>query len=135
MLSRIQIDPLDLQPRKGVGIALPFEADAVFRTTFETKEAIKFNLVNLLLTGTGERYFNLGFGSNLRNFLFQNITEPELQAVKDTISEVISLYYPRVQITTFNITFEADNNALLVEFKYRISQTNIEDEILINIEQ
>lgn len=135
MLNRIQIDPLDLQPRKGVGVALPFEADAVFRTTFETKEAIKFNLVNLLLTGTGERYFNLGFGSNLRNFLFQNITQPELQAVKDTISEVVSLYYPRVEITTFNITFEADNNALIVEFKYRISQTNIEDEILINIEQ
>ena len=135
MLSRIQIDPLDLQPRKGVGVALPFEANAVFRTTFETKEAIKFNLVNLLLTGTGERYFNLDFGSNLRNFLFQNITQPELQAVKDTISEVISLYYPRVQITTFNLTFEADNNALLVEFKYRITQTNIEDEILINIEQ
>jgi phage baseplate assembly protein W len=135
LLSRIQIDPLDLQPRKGVGVALPFEANAVFRTTFETKEAIKFNLVNLLLTGTGERYFNLDFGSNLRNFLFQNITQPELQAVKDTISEVISLYYPRVQITTFNLTFEADNNALLVEFKYRITQTNIEDEILINIEQ
>lgn len=135
MLNRIQIDPLDLQPRKGVGVALPFEANGVFRTTFETKEAIKFNLVNLLLTGTGERYFNLEFGSNLRNFLFQNITQPELQAVKDTISEVVSLYYPRVQITTFNLTFEGENNALLVEFKYRISQTNIEDEILINIEQ
>ena len=135
MLNRIQIDPLDLQPRKGVGVALPFEANAVFRTTFETKEAIRFNLVNLLLTGTGERYFNLGFGSNLRNFLFQNITEAELQAVKNTISETIALYYPRVQITTFNLTFEGDNNALLVEFKYRITQTNIEDEILINIEQ
>lgn len=135
MLNRIKIDPLDLQPRKGVGVALPFSANAVFRTTFETKEAIKYNLVNLLLTGTGERYFNLGFGSNLRNFLFENITQPELEAIKDSISETIALYYPRVQITTFNITFEADNNTLLVEFKYRISQTNIEDEILINIEQ
>ncbi len=135
MLSRTQIDPLDLQPRKGVGVALPFEADAVFRTTFETKEAIKFNLVNLLLTGTGERYFNLDFGSNLRNFLFENITEPQLEAVKDTISETIALYYPRVQITAFNLSFEADNNTLIVEFKYRLTQTNIEDEILINIEQ
>lgn len=135
MVDRIKIDPLDLQPRKGVGVGLPFNSTAVFRTTFETKEAIKFNLVNLLLTGTGERYLNLGFGSNLRNFLFENITQPELQAVKDTISEAIVLYYPRVQITTFNITFEADSNALIVEFKYRITQTNIEDEILINIEQ
>lgn len=135
MLSRIQIDPLDLQPRKGVGVALPFEANAVFRTTFETKEAIKFNIINLLLTGTRERYFNLDFGSNLRNFLFENITQPELEAVKDTISEVIASYYPRVQITSFNLSFEAENNTLIVEFKYKISQTNIEDEILINIEQ
>lgn len=135
MSNRIQIDPLDLQPRKGVGVALPFEADAVFRTTFETKEAIKFNLVNLLLTGTNERYLNLGFGSNLRNFLFENITEPEIQAVKDSITDLISAFYPRVQITTFNITFEDNSNSLLVEFKFRITQTNIEDEILINIEQ
>lgn len=135
MSSRIQIDPLDLQPRKGVGVALPFQANAVFRTTFETKEAIKFNLVNLLLTGTNERYLNLGFGSNLRNFLFENVTDLEIQAVKDSITDLISAYYPRVQVTTFNITLEDDSNSLLVEFKYRITQTNIEDEILINIEQ
>lgn len=135
MIDRVKIDPLDLQPSKGVGVALPFTEKAVFRTTYETKEAIKFNLVNLLLTGTNERYLNLGFGSNLRNFLFENITEPEIQAVKDSITDLISAFYPRVQITTFNITFEDNSNSLLVEFKYRITQTNIEDEILINIEQ
>lgn len=135
MLNRIKIDPLDLQPRKGVGVALPFEASGVFRTTFETKEAVKFNLVNLLLTGVGERYLNLGFGSNLRNFLFQNMTQAELEVVKSSILETIALYYPRVQVTAFNLNFEADNNTLIVQFKYSITQTNIEDEILINIEQ
>lgn len=134
MTDRIQIDPLDLQPRKGVGIAIPFNERAVFRTTFETKEAIKFNIVNLILTGTGERYFNLDLGSNLRNFLFENITQSEIQFLKDSITELISNYYPRVEITSFNVNLEADTNTLLVDFRYKISQTDIEDEILINIE-
>ena len=48
-----KIDPLDLQPRKAVGVALPFSGKAVFNSTFETKEAIKANLVNYLLTKRG----------------------------------------------------------------------------------
>ena len=40
-----KINPLDLTPSKGVGVSLPFSGNAVFNTTFETKDAIKSNLI------------------------------------------------------------------------------------------
>ena len=36
-----KIDPIDLQPRKAVGVSLPFSGKAVFNSTFQTKDAIK----------------------------------------------------------------------------------------------
>ena len=66
-----KIDPLDLQPRKAVGVSLPFSGKAVFNQTFETKEAIKNNLIHFFLTGIGERFMNPTFGSGLRPLLFE----------------------------------------------------------------
>ena len=36
-----RINPLDRQPRKAVGISLPFSGQAVFNSTYTTKDAIK----------------------------------------------------------------------------------------------
>lgn len=135
MLERTNIDPLDLVKSKGVGVALPFSDKAVFRTTYETKEAIKYNLINLLLTGRQERYFNLNFGTNLKNLLFENITENQLDALKTSISETISIYYPKVNINNISASFNTSTSSILVQINYSIFQTNIEDDLLISIEQ
>ena len=34
----------------GVGVAIPFNAPGVFKTTYTTKEAVKNNLINFFLT-------------------------------------------------------------------------------------
>ena len=65
-----KIDPIDLEPRKAVGVSLPFSGKAVFNSTFETKEAIKTNLINYFLTGRGERFLNPTFGNKLQTLLF-----------------------------------------------------------------
>jgi len=41
-----RIDPLDLQPRKAIGVSLPFSGKAVFNSTYQSKDAIKANLIN-----------------------------------------------------------------------------------------
>lgn len=135
MLERTNIDPLDLVKSKGVGIALPFTDKAVFRTTYETKEAIKYNLINLLLTGRQERYFNLNFGSNLKNLLFENATENQIEALKDSITTLINQYYPKVIINQINTSFNTSTNSIIASISYSIARTNIEDELLISVEQ
>ena len=57
-----KIDPLDLQPRKAVGVQLPFSGKSVFNVNYTTEAAIKTNLINYFLTGRGERFLNVNFG-------------------------------------------------------------------------
>jgi len=58
-----KINPLDRQPRKAIGVDLPFSANAVFNSTFQTKDALKVNLINYLLTNRGERPLNPYLGA------------------------------------------------------------------------
>lgn len=64
--------PIDLTPSVAVGYGFPLDGDAVFIPTFTTREQLKANLVNYLLTNRGERLFRPDFGGDLRNLLATN---------------------------------------------------------------
>ena len=130
-----RINPLDLQPRKAVGVALPFQGRAVFNSTFTTKDATKSNLINFFLTGKNERVFNVDFGAGLRNFLFEAITEDKIEEVTEHTKNALRLYFPQVQVNSLEIQAEPDQNSISFELKYSIKETNITDEITINFEQ
>jgi phage baseplate assembly protein W len=130
-----RINPLDLQPRKAVGVALPFQGRAVFNSTYTTKDATKANLVNFFLTGQNERVFNVDFGAGLRNFLFEGITEDKLEEVTERIKNALKLYFPQVQVNSLKVQAEPDQNLISFELKYSVRETNITDEITINFEQ
>ena len=129
-----RINPLDLQPRKAIGVSLPFSGPAVFSSTFLSKAAIKTNLINLLLTGTGERYFNPSLGSGLRSFIFENINEASLLRIKSEVRQIIEIYFPTVSIQALELTRQPDTNSVTFFIKYMIIDTDIEDEITINVE-
>jgi len=130
-----KINPLDLQPRKAVGVSLPFSGNAVFNSTYQTKDAIKTNIINYFLTGIGERYLNPTFGTPLRNQVFENITQDRLEEIKNIIRQGLSLYFPRVLPTTMRVEAQPDINIISFYMTYSISETNIDDELLINFEQ
>lgn len=130
-----KIDPLDLQPRKAIGVSLPFSARGVFNSTYQSKDAIKSNLINFLLTGNQERFLNPNFGAGLRELFFEQITETRLAQVKAELRENLSIYFPRVNPIEIQISSVPDTNTIVFFLRYQVVQTNIEDEITINIEQ
>jgi len=129
-----RINPLDLQPRKAVGVALPLQGRAVFNSTFTTKDATKSNLINFFLTGKNERVFNVDFGAGLRNLLFENITQESLEDVKSTIERGLEVYFPQVIINSMQLSPQPDSNTVSFELKYAVRETNITDELVINFE-
>jgi len=129
-----RINPLDLQPRKAIGVSLPFSGTAVFNSTYLSKDAIKTNLINLLLTGTGERYLNPNLGAGLRDFLFENINESSLLRLKKQTKEIIQVYFPSINLLELNIQSNPETSLVTFFLRYQIKETDIEDEILINIE-
>jgi hypothetical protein len=126
-----RIFPLDTKPSIGVGIALPFNAPGVFRTTYTTQESIKYNLINFFLTNQPERYLNPLFGGNLRKFVFEQITSGNLDFLKQDIQESLNLYFPNVIIESLQIVPDTDNNQVNVILTYSIQDTGINDTIEI----
>ena len=129
-----RINPLDLQPRKAVGVAIPFSAQAVFNSTFTTRDAIKVNLINYFLTGTKERVFNINFGAGLRNLLFEQITDASIEKVSEQVKTGLSKYFPTVVVDQMILTPVPESNTISFLLKYSVRDTNIEDLITINFE-
>jgi len=125
------IFPLDTKPSVGVGVALPFNAPAVFKTTYTTQESIKYNLINFFLTNQPERYLNPTFGGNLRTFVFQQITEGNLEGLQTNIENSLSLYFPNVVVEEFTIVPNEDENEVKINLTYSIQNTGINDAIEI----
>ena len=121
----IRVNPLDLQKNIAIGVALPFNGPGVFKSTYTTKDQIKSNLVNLLLTDTGERIMNPNFGTNLKRFLFEGITDNNLETLKDNILNSILTYIYEITVTNIILVPNTDNNlvSLTIEYYLNISQT------------
>lgn len=124
-----KIFPLDTKPGTGIGLALPFNAPGVFKTTYTTKETIKYNLINFFLTNQNERYLNPIFGGNLRAFLFQQITEGNVESLKEDIQYQLSVYFPNVVIESLDIDSLPEYNQINVILKYNIADTGLDDTI------
>ena len=129
-----RINPLDLQPRKAVGVALPFQGRAVFNSTFTTKDATRTNLINFFLTGQNERVFNPRFGSGIRNLLFENLTQENIDIATENITQGLQIYFPQVEIRNLQLVPIYDENLVNFELKYAIRETGITDELTINFE-
>ena len=130
-----KINPLDLQPRKAVGVSLPFDGRAVFHSTYTSKDAIKSNLINFFLTGKNERVFNVNFGAGLRNFLFENIQQGEIERARAQTLENLTVFFPTVIVNDLQLLATPDSNLITFVLKYSVRDTNITDEVSINFEQ
>jgi phage baseplate assembly protein W len=124
-----QINPLDLNPNVAVGINLPLSGPAVFISNYTTYDALKTDLINFFLTNPGERPMNPTFGGGLKNFIFSQIEEENINGLKENIEFKLQKYFPQVGISSLEVLQDANDNTLIVELKYFISNSNIQDTI------
>ena len=71
--STKRVNPLDLNKNVTIGVAFPLDENNMFTGTPTTKEQVKTNLLNLLLTKKGERVNHPGFGVALQEYLFDTL--------------------------------------------------------------
>ena len=123
--------PVDTLPDVAVGVSIPFSGKAVFNQTFITKDQVKSNLINFFLTSKGERYFNPSFGGSLRELLFENIVDDNLDNFETQIRDQLSVNFPTVIVEDLNINSLPDKNLISVNLSYRVLNQSL-DEIQIN---
>jgi|TARA_R110000803_G_scaffold25812_3_gene61661 phage baseplate assembly protein W len=131
-INATRIYPIDNIPSKAVGISIPFNGPAVFKSNYTTKDAIRNNLINLLLTGPNERPFRPGFGAGLQAFVFEQLAQDNIDGIKDYIEVAIGQYFPDIQATV-ELRADPDQNSLYTVIDYTITNTGITDTIQLNL--
>jgi phage baseplate assembly protein W len=129
-----QISPIDFQPSVGVGVSLPFNGKACFNTTYTTQEALKSNLINWFLTNQGERPLNPNYGGNLRQFIFEQISNDTLEFLQEDIQSQLATVFPSVIVDNLEVTTQPDYNTINVVLKYSVQSTNINDQLNITFD-
>ena len=132
MLNRpaYRINPQDVGQKKGIGINVLFNNGTnVFNQTFTTKEQVKSNLINYILTDKGERFFNPQFGGNLRASLFEPDTT--FDSVAARLEQEIIAYVPNIIIRDIIIRKQSDSNLINLILEYSIN--NQDDNLVINV--
>lgn len=121
--------PIDSNARKAVGFGFPLNGNAVFVPTYQTRDQIRANLINYLLTNKGERIFNPDFGADLRALLFENIDNSTLEILQSTIEASLSSRFPEVVVKEIKFDNQPDNNTINFILTYEIVLFGIEDTI------
>jgi phage baseplate assembly protein W len=126
----VQIHPIDLKDSVAVGVNIPFTSPSVFQSNYQTKNALKNNLINFFLTNPGERLLNPTFGGGLRAFIFEKIRANNLEFLKEDIETKIINYFPQIIINELNVS--GNDKTVNVVLKYSIKNTNTSDGLEMN---
>jgi phage baseplate assembly protein W len=126
------IDPIDLKPQRAVGVSLPFNGPGVFRNTYTTTDQIKYNLINYFLTNKGERVFNKRFGGDFRRRVFDNITNNDIDLIREQVEDSFLNYFPNLKLEEAIVLGNPEKNQVSVSIKYTITNSNLSDEITLN---
>lgn len=104
---------------KAINIKFPLEDDVeknvLFKQNSVSKDALVSNLLLLLLTEEGERFYMSDYGINLRKYIFQpkdSITEGE---ITEEIKQKVKDFIPQLTITKvqfFSAETDMDGNLL-----------------------
>lgn len=89
------------------GINFPFRdsrrGDYLELTELETQE-IKADLIHLLLTRKGSRYFLPDFGTRLYEFIFEPFDTLTFDAIQSDIRDAVQTYMPNLLLNNITIT-------------------------------
>ena len=127
------INPIDLNKNRAIGVAFPYDSPGVFRQSFKEKDAIKSNLINLLLTEPGERIMEPTFGLGLKNKLFEN--NINVEELKINIGDKINKFIPQINLVNVDAQLIENSHTLMIQISYRITSSGEQDAIEVNFNE
>jgi len=127
-------NPLDLDYKLAVGVSVPFVgsiisgSDAVFSSTYTTIEQLRSDIINYVLTNKGERVLNPNYGSDLRRFVFQNITGVNLNNLKLQIIDGLKINFPQIITNDVVINPDYDTNSIniIIDYSFANNRNSID---------
>ena len=127
--------PIDTQPARAVGVAIPFNNAAVFTSNYTTSRQLNSNIINFFLTNRGERVLDPTYGANLRATIFEQITEGNLDALRAKIETDLATNFPDVRLANLEILGNEDLNSIQVNITYTVVLSGETDTVSLNFNQ
>ena len=100
------------------------------------QQAIKADLMHLILTRKGQRLYNPEFGTDLLRFIFEPEDGFTLGQIKEEIITAVKKYLPKLQINEISVTQSTESeHAAVVRLDYTITDDvfTTTDFVIINI--
>jgi len=131
---------------RSINIKFPLKDDTVtnsfLKMNMSTKDALSSNLLFLLLTEKGERYYHPDFGTNLLKYIFEpndSLTSADVEA---EIKRTVSLYIPnltvsRVEFNYFDNDQEVEvggGNRLNVRIRFTYQEDAFSEEGVLDLD-
>ena len=115
-------------------IKFPLNDDVNTNTYFQmsriTKDAFSSNLLLLLLTQKGERYYEPDYGTDLLKYIFEPNDNLTAGDVEKDLKQTVSLYIPALTINEIEFNTNVDDNGLPIsdnQLNVKIKFTYSED--------
>jgi len=126
-------------PEKFININFPFKDSPkgfFVDLTKTDSQAVKADLMHLILTNKGERLYLPDFGTNLRRFIFNPNDSQTHSDIRQEINDVVAKYLPNLQINEVLIERSTQSEyAATVRIDYTITEDVFEtkDFLLIQL--
>ena len=110
--------------KRYINIDFPFKDSPngyYFKLNDNDKDAIRADLLHLLLTNKGERLYLPDFGSDLRKYIFEpndNITHED---IRNNLNETIKRYIPNLVVNDISFRNDDIQELIIVELKYTVT--------------
>ena len=129
-----KINPLDLKKNTAIGIPFPLGGTPIFRSTMTTEDQALSNLKNLLLTRKGERPLQPLFGTDIPSFLFEQITDPLLNKLKEGVEKDIAFWLPYIKMEEIKVEPLEDENRINFTFSFSVGETGANQIIILEVD-
>jgi phage baseplate assembly protein W len=107
-----------------------FSTNTFFMMTQVTKDAFSADLLLLLLTQKGERYYESDYGTNLLKFIFEPNDNLNATDIEEEIRNTVSAYIPNLKINKVTFNFHKDDQGNTIsesQLNVNVSFTYTED--------
>ena len=124
-----KINPLDTNNNIRIGLGFPLNSVNMTTGTTNTRDQLKSNFLNLLLTVPGERINQPNYGVGLKRKLFENNLDES--TLLEDISNQTSFYMPEISLNSIKINQDIDEYKITIALEYSIADEP-SDSIQIN---
>lgn len=133
----ITTDMSDVRQNISLGLILPLNSSntGIFSMSYTTKDQMKSNFKNLILTRRGERIMQPEFGTNIISSLFENITSNLNDVIAQDIKDSTSRFCPYINISKLDIKSNTDRNLIVIEIYYNLINSTYLEFLSLSVNQ